>query len=97
MSPRLRRATRTCTTLLVGDADGSGPLISELARRGVHAVFHYVPLHSSPGGERYGRAHGSLDETDRASDGLVRLPLWYGMPEEAVDRIAFAVAEAVGG
>ena len=71
-------------------------MIAELDRRGVHAVFHYVPLHSAPAGLRYGRAVRSpLRETERASDGLVRLPLWYGMPDEAVDRVAAAVAEAV--
>ena len=70
-------------------------MIEELGRRGVHAVFHYVPLHSAPAGWRYGRAHGGLAETNSASDRLVRLPLWYRMPAEAVDRVTTAVAEVV--
>jgi dTDP-4-amino-4,6-dideoxygalactose transaminase len=71
-------------------------VIEELSRRGVHAVFHYVSLHSSPAGRRHGRAHGDLVETERASDGLVRLPLWYRMPDEAVERVVSAVGDIVG-
>ncbi len=81
--------------ILVPDIGERTRMIDELSRRGVHAVFHYVPLHSAPAGVRFGRAHGDLAETDRASDRLVRLPLWYRMPEEAVDRVTAAVAAIV--
>jgi dTDP-4-amino-4,6-dideoxygalactose transaminase len=50
--------------------------IDALKTDGIHPVFHYVPLHSSPAGRRYGRTSGLLDVTDRVSDSLVRLPLW---------------------
>jgi dTDP-4-amino-4,6-dideoxygalactose transaminase len=65
-----------------------------LAESGIRAVFHYVPLHSSPAGRRYGRAHGSLDVTDDVSERLVRLPLWIGMTPGDVDRVAEAVERA---
>jgi dTDP-4-amino-4,6-dideoxygalactose transaminase len=81
--------------ILVGDVEERTRVISDLDRRGVHAVFHYVPLHSAPAGQRYGRGHGELAVTQRTSDGLVRLPLWYGMPEKAIDRVTSAVSEAV--
>jgi dTDP-4-amino-4,6-dideoxygalactose transaminase len=81
--------------ILVGDLDERTRVIEELSGRGVQAVFHYVPLHSATAGLRYGRAHGDLSETDRASDRLVRLPLWYRMPDEAVDRVTSAVAEVL--
>jgi len=81
--------------ILVGGIEDRTGVIQELDRRGVHAVFHYVPLHSAPAGVRYGRAHGDLAETDRASVGLVRLPLWYQMPDDAIERVASAVAGAV--
>jgi dTDP-4-amino-4,6-dideoxygalactose transaminase len=42
-------------------------------------VFHYVPLHSSPAGQRWGRAHGELTVTDDLSSRLLRLPLWNGL------------------
>jgi dTDP-4-amino-4,6-dideoxygalactose transaminase len=53
---------------------------------GVAPAFHYVPLHSSPAGRRYGRAAGELAVTDRVADSLVRLPLHYGMGAER-DRV----------
>jgi len=57
-------------------------LIRQLAEAAVSAVSHYVPLHSSPAGLRYGRVHGSMDVTDDASARLLRLPLWAGMTAE---------------
>ena len=50
-------------------------MLSELNREGVNAVFHYVPLHSSPAGLRYGRVAGELPVTDDLSARLIRLPL----------------------
>ena len=47
-----------------------------LASRGISAPFHYVPLHSSPGGRRFGRTSGQLPVTEATSDGLLRLPLF---------------------
>lgn len=63
--------------------------------RGVQSVFHYVPLHSSPAGERLGRAHGELRVTDDVSERLVRLPLWVGLGEDDVQRVAGAVESAL--
>ena len=81
--------------VLVRDLAERNRVIEELGRRGVHAIFHYVPLHSAPAGRKLGRAHGELTETDAVADQLVRLPLWYQMPPEAVDRVAAAVAEVL--
>jgi dTDP-4-amino-4,6-dideoxygalactose transaminase len=55
--------------------------ISSLREQGVAAVFHYVPLHSTPAGQAMGRAHGELPITDHTSDCLVRLPLWLGLED----------------
>ena len=54
-------------------------------------MFHYVPLHSAPAGRRYGRTHGVLATTDRASATLLRLPLWVGMSDEDVSHVVAAV------
>jgi dTDP-4-amino-4,6-dideoxygalactose transaminase len=62
-------------------------LMSQLNDDGISAVFHYVPLHSSPAGLRYARTHGSLRVTDETSAGLVRLPLYAEMSTSAVDRV----------
>ncbi len=56
--------------------------------RGIGAVFHYVPLHSSPAGQRYGRTAGAMANTDRAGACLLRLPLWLGMDAGVPDAVA---------
>jgi dTDP-4-amino-4,6-dideoxygalactose transaminase len=55
--------------------------IEKLKGVGIHAVFHYVPLHSSPAGVRFGRAEGELEVTSQTADRIVRLPLWLGLEE----------------
>jgi dTDP-4-amino-4,6-dideoxygalactose transaminase len=62
--------------LLLPDLDTRTRFIASLKAEGIHPVFHYIPLHSSPAGRRYARADGSMAVTDRVSDCLVRLPLW---------------------
>jgi len=54
-------------------------ILQELNRRGVMAVFHYIPLHSSPAGIKYGRSFGVFPNTDSISARLIRLPLWVGV------------------
>ena len=54
-------------------------LIAFLKKRGVMAIFHYIPLHSSPAGLRYCRTEGQLEITSRISSTLLRLPLYYEM------------------
>jgi dTDP-4-amino-4,6-dideoxygalactose transaminase len=72
-------------------------VLSYLNANGVNAVFHYVPLHSSAAGRRYGRVAGSMRNTDDASERLIRLPLWVGMNQDDVDRVATLVERAVQG
>lgn len=60
-------------------------ILDELRNNNILSVFHYVPLHSSPGGQRYGRTHNSLDVTIKQSERLIRLPLWVGLsPEQQI-------------
>jgi dTDP-4-amino-4,6-dideoxygalactose transaminase len=61
-------------------------VIARLKQQNVHAVFHYVPLHNSPAGKKYGRTNGELRHTGDLADRLLRLPLWVGM-DEAQDRV----------
>ncbi len=63
-------------------------LIAHLKARGTHPVFHYVPLHSSPAGRKFGRAAGAMTVTDDVADRLLRLPLYYELTEEQVAGIA---------
>ncbi|HET7396340.1 MAG TPA: dTDP-4-amino-4,6-dideoxygalactose transaminase [Gammaproteobacteria bacterium] len=63
-------------------------LLDFMKQNGIGAVHHYVPLHSSPAGRRFGRTHGSLQNTDDLAERLVRLPLWSDMTPAMVDNIA---------
>lgn len=81
--------------LLLPDPRSRDRLIERLAARDILAVFHYVPLHSSPAGRAHGRAHGDLTHTDELSSRLVRLPLWAAMDDRAVERVIEAVRDAL--
>jgi dTDP-4-amino-4,6-dideoxygalactose transaminase len=81
--------------LLVRDLPTRSHLLGYLNANGVNAVFHYVPLHSSPAGLRFGRAVGSMANTNEVSDRLIRLPLWVGMTENDVDRVADLVGRGL--
>jgi dTDP-4-amino-4,6-dideoxygalactose transaminase len=70
-------------------------MIHHLRERAVNTVFHYVPLHSSPAGSRYGRVYGTMLNTESISDRLLRLPLWVGMSREMVEHIVTLIEELV--
>ena len=65
-----------------------------MRERGVQTVFHYVPLHSSPAGQKYGRTVGTMHNTDSLSDRLVRLPLWPDLGKDQ-QRVIDAVFAAI--
>ena len=71
-------------------------LIEFLKERGVHAVFHYVPLHSAPAGKKYGRFHGEDRYTTKESDRLLRLPMFYKLTAEEVEYIVEQVKAFYG-
>lgn len=56
-------------------------LIKKFNQQGIHPVFHYIPLHSSPAGMEFGRVAGNMTHTDDLSSRLLRLPLWVGLDE----------------
>ncbi|MDB4793608.1 dTDP-4-amino-4,6-dideoxygalactose transaminase [Methylacidiphilales bacterium] len=62
-------------------------LLNDLKHHHISSVFHYVPLHSSPAGQCYGRVHGSLDVTNKQSERLIRLPLWVGLTEQQQNKV----------
>jgi dTDP-4-amino-4,6-dideoxygalactose transaminase len=67
-------------------------LIDRLKAKGISALFHYVPLHSSPAGRRFGRVAGTMQNTDSLSSRLLRLPLWLGMDAGVPDAVAREIA-----
>ncbi|PTY04060.1 dTDP-4-amino-4,6-dideoxygalactose transaminase [Verrucomicrobia bacterium LW23] len=62
-------------------------VLKEFQAQAIHAYFHYVPLHSSPAGRRYGKTCGALPVTDSLSEQIIRLPLWCGISEEQQNRV----------
>ncbi|CAB3637842.1 dTDP-4-amino-4,6-dideoxygalactose transaminase [Trinickia soli] len=70
-------------------------VLEEFKRSEISSVFHYVPLHSSPAGLKYGRAHGNLNVTDAVSEHLIRLPLWVGLTEEMQQRVVNTLGKAL--
>ena len=68
-------------------------LIRYLSEQGVTAAFHYVPLHRSPAGQRFGRFHGSDVHTTSVAERLVRLPLFHYLNLADVDRICSLIAD----
>ena len=70
-------------------------VLADMKSNGIHALFHYVPLHSSPGGQRFSRIHGDLTNTNQLSEQIVRLPLWIGMSESDQTRVIDALRSAI--
>lgn len=68
-------------------------LISYLRENGIQAVFHYIPLHSAPAGQRYCEFHGEDRYTTKESERLMRLPLYYGLKENETEYICEKILE----
>jgi len=65
-------------------------VLDDFKKAGIMAPFHYIPLHSSPAGSRYGRSHGSMNITRAVSEQILRLPLFYSITEIEQEKV-FAV------
>jgi dTDP-4-amino-4,6-dideoxygalactose transaminase len=79
--------------LLMPDLESRTAFIAYLKSRGITAVFHYLPLDKSPMGEQWGGRGRDCPVTERISNQLVRLPFYYNMTEEELDRVVGAVEE----
>lgn len=75
----------------VADVEERTDLINFLKQKEIISVFHYVPLHSAPAGERFSRFSGEDNFTTQESEKIIRLPLWYGMEEHKVDAVSGAI------
>ena len=83
--------------LLLRDLEQRTAVMRKLRERGILAVFHYVPLHSSPAGRRFGRSSGALPVTEDIADRLLRLPLWLGLETAQLEDVVATVLDTVGG
>jgi dTDP-4-amino-4,6-dideoxygalactose transaminase len=73
--------------LLLAEEIDRQAVLDTFRQNRIGVIFHYVPLHSSPAGLRYGRSHGDLTLTTRLSLRLIRLPLWIGLRPHQQERV----------
>lgn len=96
---RLPRVPEHCQSnahmfyLLLPTAEQRSGLIAHLKGAGIHAVFHYVPLHSSPMGRQLNPAQPPLPVTDSVAERLVRLPMFYDITAEEQGEVIATVTE----
>ena len=73
------------------DLEERTAFIQHMKEHGVGCVFHYIPLHSAPAGQKFGRFDGEDRCTTAESDRLVRLPMYYGLTEADRETVISAV------
>ncbi|PKO91300.1 MAG: dTDP-4-amino-4,6-dideoxygalactose transaminase [Betaproteobacteria bacterium HGW-Betaproteobacteria-1] len=81
--------------VLLSDGAQRDHVLKYLRSANVNAVFHYVPLHSSPAGMKFGRVNGDMKNTDYLSEHLIRLPLWVGITEAQQKMVAETLRAAL--
>jgi dTDP-4-amino-4,6-dideoxygalactose transaminase len=91
--PADRRPNGHIYYVLARDLAARTALLAAMRAAAIGAVFHYVPLHSSPAGRRFGRVAGPMTVTVDASDRLVRLPVWADMENAHVEAVLHVVKE----
>lgn len=80
----------------VRDLEVRTKLIAWMKEKGVHCVFHYIPLHTAPAGLKYGRFHGEDVYTTRESERLMRLPMYYSLSMEDVKYVTDCLLSYTG-
>ena len=82
--------------VLLPTAQKRDSFLSALNKKEINSVFHYIPLHDSPAGRKYGRTVGSLDVTIDLSQRIVRLPLWIGLEkyqDQVISQVLFEASD----
>lgn len=81
--------------LLMASTEMRNQVLAHLRAQGIYAVFHYMPLHTSPGGERYGRVHQACTVTQDIAERIIRLPLYVDMTMHDIQFVIDEVKVAV--
>lgn len=79
--------------VILKDSETRGKLIKRFKENEIEAPFHYIPLHMSPMGEKYGYKEGDLPITEEYSSRLIRLPLYADLTTEEVDKVIKVLTE----
>ena len=78
------------------DIEERSALITHMKKNDISAVFHYITLHSAPAGLKFGRFDGKDIYTTKESERLLRLPLWYGLSKEDVQKVIDTIKDFYG-
>lgn len=81
--------------ILLPDMETRDALMAHLKRQNILAVFHFIPLHSSPMGKKFGYADGDFPITEQLSGRLLRLPFFYEMTEEEQEYVVQCITEGI--
>lgn len=81
--------------VLFNDICDRTEFINYMKKNKIHPVFHYIPLHSSPAGQKYGKVVSKMDVTNKISDTLLRLPMFYELNSEELSYIAEVTNEYI--
>ncbi len=73
--------------ILLENSEVRNKVQADLCRKSIQATFHYIPLHSSPAGLRYGRAAGQMDVTDNVAARILRLPLYPNLSTDEQSKV----------
>lgn len=79
--------------VILKDSETRGKLIKRFKENEIEAPFHYIPLHMSPMGKKYGYKEGDLPITEEYSSRLIRLPLYADLTTEEVDKVIKVLTE----
>lgn len=75
------------------DLEKRSKLMTYLDEQGIESAFHYIPLHSSKAGSKFGRFYGEDKWTTCESERLLRLPIYYGLKDEEIKKVVSAIKE----
>lgn len=78
------------------DLEERTALIDFLKANDILTVFHYIPLHTAPAGQKFGRFNGEDVYTTKESERLLRLPMYYGLTEEEKEKVVKKIKEFYG-
>lgn len=78
--------------ILFNDLSSRTNFINMMKKNDILSVFHYIPLHSSPAGQKYGRIGSDMHVTNKISDTLVRLPMFYELSNSNLIKICDVIA-----
>ena len=82
--------------IIVRSTEIRNKLIKYLCDSGISSTFHYIPLHSSPAGRKFGKTSGDLRYTNEISEKLIRLPMYYGMHDKDIKKVVSKIKEFYG-